>query len=126
MRFIETAEAPLPAGHYSQAVCANGFVFVSGILPIVPQRAQREIPEGIEAQVEQVFANLRAILHEAGSDFGHVVSVQIFVSNIEDWAAVNRVYVSLFGEHKPARTVIPCSPLHYGVALEVNAVAVLL
>ncbi len=124
MNFIETPHAPLPAGHYSQAVCANGFVFVSGILPIVPNREEREIPTDLRAQVMQVFANLEAILAAAESGLEHVVSIQIFVSDVAHWGIVNEVYVERFGSHKPARTVIPCGPLHYNVALEANAVAV--
>ena len=125
MRFIETPNAPLPAGHYSQAVCANGFVFVAGLLPILPQRRQREVPEGITGQAAQVFANLHAVLQAAGTDLQHVVSMQIYVSAIESWGEINHIYTHTFGAHKPARTIIPCGPLHYGVALEANAVAVL-
>lgn len=119
---IETPDAPLPAGHYSQAVVANGFVFVAGILPIVPG-GERRIPDGIEAQMRQALANLRAILIAAGSDLDRLVSVQIFIPDIELWPAINALYAEALGAHRPARTVIPCGPLHYGALLEVNAVA---
>lgn len=122
MRFIETAAAPLPAGHYSQAVAANGLLFVSGQLPLLPGPAL-QLPDGIEAQTRQVFANLRAILLEAGSDFDQLLSVQIFISDIALWAAVNALYQEILGSHKPARTVIPCGVLHHGALLELNAVA---
>lgn len=123
MKLIETGGAPRPAGHYSQAVVANGFVFVAGILPIAPGGGERRIPEGIEAQMRQVLANLRAILTEAGSDMHKLTSVQIFIPNIELWGDVNALYAGALGAHKPARTVIPCGPLHYGALVELNAIA---
>lgn len=127
MQFIETGEAPLPAGHYSQAVVANGLVFVAGILPIIPNtdpNTDRRMPDGIAAQAQQVLDNLRAILHAANSDLDRLVSVQLFIPSIDSWSAVNDVYRNALGAHKPARTVIPCGPLHYGALIEVNAVAV--
>ena len=122
MTLIETPDAPRPAGHYSQAVVANGFVFVAGILPIVPD-GSRTIPDGIEAQMRQVFANLRAILAAAGSDLHKLTSVQIFVPGIELWSTVNAIYAEMLGAHRPARTVIPCGPLHHGALVELNAIA---
>lgn len=122
MQFIETADAPLPAGHYSQAVVVNGLVFVAGILPIVPN-SDRHIPDGIAAQAQQALANLGAILCAANSGLDQLVSVQLFIPSIDTWGAVNDVYRSALGSHKPARTVIPCGPLHYGALIEINAVA---
>ncbi|MDQ2889422.1 MAG: RidA family protein [Gemmatimonadota bacterium] len=123
MKFIETREAPLPAGHYSQAVVANGQVFVAGILPIVPE-SNRVIPDGIEAQARQVLANLRAILKAAGTEMDKLVTVQVFIPDVGSWGAVNSIYAEALGTHKPARTIIPCGPLHYGALIELNAVAV--
>ena len=123
MRTIETTAAPIPRGHYSQAVVANGFVFVAGQLPYAPG-PDRVMPDGIEAQAEQVFKNIACILTESKSGLEHLVSVQIFLPNISLWDQVNVVYTRLLGAHKPARTVIPCGPLHYGALIEVNAVAV--
>ncbi|SRR6266550_1023756 len=122
LTFISTDKAPLPGGHYSQAIVANGFVFVAGLLPIVP-KTDREIPEGVTAQAQQVFSNLQAILEEAGAGIADVVSVQIFIPDIELWGQINACYTAFFGDHKPVRTIIPCGPLHYGVSLEANAVA---
>ena len=123
MKFIETSEAPLPAGHYTQAIVANGLVFVSGILPIAPGDGERRIPDGIEAQMRQVFANLRAILSASESDINKLVNVQVFIPNVDLWGAVNSIYTEALGAHKPARTVVPCGPLHYGALIELNAVA---
>lgn len=122
MKLIETSDAPLPAGHYSQAVVANGFIFVAGILPIVPGGG-RTIPDGVEAQMRQVLANLRAILTAAGSDMHKLTSVQIFVPSVELWAEINAVYSEALGAHRPARTVVPSGPLHYGALVELNAIA---
>jgi 2-iminobutanoate/2-iminopropanoate deaminase len=123
MKFIETSEAPLPGGHYSQAIVANGLVFVAGILPIAPGGGERRIPDGIEAQARQVLANLRAILSASGSDMNKLVSVQIFVPSVDLWGTVNAIYTEALGAHRPARTVVPCGPLHYGALIELNAVA---
>jgi len=123
MKFIETNEAPLPGGHYSQAIVANGLVFVAGILPIAPGGGERRIPDGIEAQARQVLANLRAILSASGSDMNKLVSVQIFVPSVDLWGTVNAIYTEALGAHRPARTVVPCGPLHYGALIELNAVA---
>ena len=82
---------PRLGGHYSQAIVANGLVFVSRQLPIVPG-PERRIPDGIEAQAAQVFANLRAILETAGSGLDRLVNVQIFVPDMELWGSVNAVY----------------------------------
>ena len=106
MKLIETSDAPRPAGHYSQAVVANGFVFVAGILPIVPTTD-----------------GTRAILTAAGSDLPKLTSVQIFVPEMALWGSVNAIYAELLGSHRPARTVVPCAPLHYGALVELNAIA---
>lgn len=122
MRLVETADAPLPAGHYSQAVAANGFVFVSGMLPLAPGRGTL-LPEGVDAQCEQVFANLRHVLQAAGSALDRIVSVQVFIPDVALWPAIDAAYRKAFGAHKPARTVVPCGALHHGALLEMNAVA---
>ncbi len=122
MQFVETKQAPVAGGHYSQAVIANGFIFVSGLLPLIPD-TNRQIPEGIEAQAEQIFKNMKVILQAAQSDLSRLVSVQIFISNVEHWSTVNQVFVRVLGEHKPARTIIPCNVLHYGALIEANAIS---
>jgi enamine deaminase RidA (YjgF/YER057c/UK114 family) len=98
-------------------------VFVSGILPIAPGSKERRIPDGIEAQARQVLANLRAVLAASGSEIGKLVNVQIFVPSVELWGAVNAIYTEALGPHKPARTVVPCGPRHYGALIELTAVA---
>lgn len=120
MKFGSTDKAPAAAGHYSQAVIANGFVFVSGQLP---GRLGGGLPEGVEAQTRQAFANVEAILEAVGSALNQVVSATVYVSDIAHWPEINRVYAEIFGAHKPARTVTVSPQLHYGALIEVQIVA---
>src|SRR6476619_8235502 len=120
MKFVSTESAPAAGGHYSQAVAANGFLFVAGQLPIKPGGG---IPDGIEAQTRQAIANVEAILRAVGSDLSRVVSATVYVSNIDLWPDVNRVYAEVFGSHRPARTVAVSPQLHYGALIEVQMIA---
>jgi len=122
IRRIETPNAPRPAGHYSQGVVHNGLVFVSGQLSIDPKTGQKLIGS-IEEQTEQALNNVHAILKAAGSDWGQVLKMTVYVSDIGLWEAVNKVYMRILGDHRPARAVIPTGPLHYGFLLEIEAVA---
>ena len=119
---IRTPAAPAPGGHYSQAIVHNGFVFVSGQLPIDPSTSEK-LTGPIEQQTEMVLNNLKAILHASGSDLAHVLKVTIYVSDIGLWGKVNEVYSRIFGEHRPARSVVPTKDLHYGFLIELDAIA---
>ena len=119
---VETSQAPPAGGHYSQALVANGFVFVSGQLPIKPGGG-REIPAGIEAQTRQALFNVDAILRAANSGLDRVVSVTVYVTDISNWPEVNRVYADVFGQHRPARVVAVSPQLHFGSLVEIQAVA---
>ena len=123
IRTIETDQAPAPGGHYSQAVVANGFVFVSGQLPIKPG-GSHEIPAGIEAQTRQALSNVEAILRAANSGLDRVVSVTVYVTDIGNWPKVNQVYADVFGNHRPARVVAVSKELHFGSLVEIQAIAV--
>ena len=123
MELIETAAAPIPLGHYSQAVKANGFVFLSGQLPLVPG-GDEPMAETIEEQTRQTLENLRQILLAAGSSVDRLVSVQIFIPDVELWPPVNRIYEKFMGNHRPARSVVPTRDLHLGAMIEINAIAV--
>ena len=119
---VSTPDAPRPAGHYAQAVVHNGLVYVSGQLPVDP--ASGEVRLGsIEEQAEQALKNVAAILRAAGSDPGHVLKTTVYVSDISLWGRVNAVYVAFFGDHRPARAVVPTRELHYGFQVEIEAVA---
>jgi len=124
MRVIHSDDAPRPAGHYAQAVAHNGLVFVSGQLPIDPATG-KPVDGTIEEQTEQALANVLAILRAAGSDRSLVVKTTVYVSDIELWPRVNATYARLFGEHRPARAVVPTRELHYGCLVEIEAVAAL-
>ncbi len=122
MQLIETGHAPIPAGHYSQAVVHNGFVFVSGQLPIVPGQKEHRVGT-IEEQTEQVLRNVEAILIAAGSGLDRVLQMTIYISDGELWGGVNAVYSRVMGAHRPARAVVPVKELHYGYQIEIQVVA---
>ncbi|UFH55193.1 RidA family protein [Spirosoma sp. KNUC1025] len=124
MTFIQTPNAPVPGGHYSQAVVHNGLVYVSGILPITPD-GQKLTGTGIAEQTEQILTNLDAILQAAGSKRDKVLKVSVFISDIGAWGTVNQLYMQFFGDHRPARSVVPVGPLHYGFGIELEAIATL-
>jgi len=122
MQPISTPNAPTPAGHYSQAMVHDGLVFVSGQLPIDP--ATGEVVEGsIEEQTRRTLANVAAVLEAAGSSLEQVLKATVYVSDITLWGAVNGVYAEVFGEHRPARAVVPTRDLHHGAKIEIEAVA---
>ena len=122
MEKIVTNAAPAPAGHYSQAIRHNGLVFVSGQLPLDP--VSKEVVEGgIEAQMSQVMANISAILEASGSGLDNILKATIYIPDSSYWPEINRVYAECMGDHKPARAVIPCGELHYGVLLEMEVIA---
>ncbi|MGX6999552.1 RidA family protein [Caballeronia sp. KNU42] len=117
-----TEKAPLPRGHYAQATKANGFVFVSGQLPLTSD-GNAALAEGLEAQVQQALTNVREVLLAAGTDVERLLSVQIYVSDIEIWPRVNKLYQEFIGNPAPARTVVQCGQLHYGAYIEISAIA---
>ncbi|HZJ47287.1 MAG TPA: Rid family detoxifying hydrolase [Pyrinomonadaceae bacterium] len=119
---INTPNAPQPAGHYSQAIKYNGLVFVAGQLSIDPQTGEKRLGS-IDEQTEQALNNVHAILGAAGSDWDRVLKMTVYVSDINDWEAVNRVYARILGDNRPARAVIPTGPLHHGFLIEIDAVA---
>lgn len=122
MQFITTEAAPIPAGHYSQAVVHNGFVFVAGQLAFVPEQKEHR-PGPIAEQAEQTLRNVAAILNAAGSGLDKVVQMTIYVSDMEAWGEVNAVYARVMGSHRPARAIVPVKDLHHGYAIEIQAIA---
>ena len=121
---VSTENAPKPAGHYSQAVVHDNIVYVSGQLPIDPETGEKRIGS-IEEQTEQALKNLFEILKAAGSDINQVIKTTVYVSDIELWDRVNAVYSEFFGDHRPARAVVPTTKLHFGFQIEIEAVAAL-
>ena len=121
-RINPTTLAP-PGGHYSHAVVANGFVFISGQLPINPA-GEKLNQASFEDQAKQVLANVQAALESAGSSVAQLVQVRVYVTDIEQWPAFNRIYQVWAGAAPPARAVVPVPLLHYGFLIEVEAVGI--
>ena len=118
----EAAPAPFQGAPYSQAIAAGGLVFVSGQLSLRP--GDKEISAGtIEEQTEQVFANLRAILEEAGSDLDRLVKTTVFLQNLDDFQGMNSVYTKYVGERPPARSTVEVAKLPSGALVEIEAIA---
>ena len=125
LRKVHTEQAPAAIGPYSQGIVVNGLVFTAGQVPFDP--ASMQIVEGdIAAQTEQVMKNLQAILREAGADLSSVVKTTVFLRDMNDFTAMNEVYGRWFGDHKPARTTVQVARLPRDVAVEIEAVALLL
>ena len=118
----ENAPAPFQGAPYSQAIKANGFVFVSGQLALLPGHKEL-VPGGITEQTEQVLANLRAILEAAGSGLERIVKTTVFLQRLEDFAAMNEVYARHVGAAPPARSTVEVAKLPSGALVEIEAVA---
>jgi 2-iminobutanoate/2-iminopropanoate deaminase len=120
----EAAPAPFQGAPYSQAIKANGFVFVSGQLSLRP--GDKELTGGdVAAQTEQVFANLRAILEEAGSSLDRLVKTTVFLQDLSDFGAMNEVYAKHVGDRPPARSTFEVAKLPSGALVEIEAIALI-
>jgi 2-iminobutanoate/2-iminopropanoate deaminase len=118
----EAAPAPFQGAPYSQAIKAGGLVFVSGQLSLRP--GEKDLLAGdIGTQTEQVFANLRAILEQAGSSLDKLVKTTVFLQNLDDFAGMNEVYAKHVGENPPARSTVEVAKLPSGALVEIEAVA---
>ena len=118
----DKAPAPFQGAPYSQAIRAGGLVFVSGQLALRPGDKQIEATS-IQEQTEQVFANLRAILEEAGSGLDRLVKTTVFLVSLEDFQGMNEVYARHVGENPPARSTVEISALASGALVEIEAIA---
>ena len=121
-QIINTEKAPAPIGPYNQSVKANGFLFVSGQIAIVPATGELEMGS-IEAETHQVMNNLKAILTTAGTDFSAVVKTTIFLSDMSLFATVNEIYGSYFSGEHPARETVAVKGLPKGVNVEISMIA---
>lgn len=121
MTLIHTDEAPAAVGPYSQATKANGMLFVSGQLGIIP--SEGKLAEGFEAQTRQALDNLKAILAEGGSSLEKVLAVDVFVTDMGKFADLNGIYAEYFSNHKPARAAIEVAGLPLGGLVEFKCVA---
>ena len=118
----EKAPAPFQGAPYSQAIRTGGFVFVSGQLSLRPDHGEI-VGETIQEQTEQVFANLRAILEEAGSGLDRLVKTTVYLTDLGDFAGMNEVYARHVGEKPPARATMEVSALPSGAKVEIEAIA---
>lgn len=123
MRVITNENIPIPGGHYSTCIEHKGLLYLSGQLPF--NLSTNLVPKGIEAQTQQVLDNVKTILEAAGSGIDQVLQARIYISNIEDWDTVNKIYAVFFGDHKPARCIVPVGNLHYGALIEFEATAII-
>ena len=122
-RVIATANAPAAVGPYSQAIEANGILFISGQIPVDP-KVGKIVEGGITEQTEQVLKNIGAILKEAGLDYSHVVKTTCLLSDMANFVPMNEVYAKYFTGDKPARAAFGVVKLPLGAMVEIEAIAV--
>lgn len=121
--FLSTDKAPAAIGPYSQAAQVGPFLFASGQIPL---RADGTLVEGdIVAQTEQVIANIKAVLAEAGGSLNDIVKTTVFIKDMNDFAPMNEIYGKHFGDHKPARSTVEVARLPRDVKVEIEFVAYL-
>jgi 2-iminobutanoate/2-iminopropanoate deaminase len=121
LEFVRSERAPAAIGPYSQAVVADGWVFCSGQIPILPETGEM-VTGGVAEQAEQVLANLEAVLAAAGSSLSRVVKSTVFLASMSDFAAMNEVYARRFGDHRPARSTFQVAALPRGALVEIECV----
>jgi 2-iminobutanoate/2-iminopropanoate deaminase len=122
MKRIHTPEAPAAIGPYSQAIVANGMVYCSGQIALIANSG--ELLNGdVVAQTHLALKNMKAVLLAAGSDLDQVIKATVFLTNMEDFPAVNAVYAEHFGSHKPARACVAVVGLPKGVNVEIDCIA---
>ena len=121
MKFIETKDAPQAIGPYSQAIEANGFIYTSGQIALMPDGNMET--RDVEHQTHQVMKNLFYVLEEAGAHFNDVIKTTIYLVDMDDFAIVNKVYAHYFGTHKPARSTIAVKTLPKNALVEIDCVA---
>ncbi len=121
MTEIRCAAAPLPGGHYAQAMLHRGALYVSGQLGVT---ADTPCADGVPIadQVRFALGNIEAICRVVGARADDIVRCTVYVTDVAHWDAVNRAYAAFFGAHRPARSIVPCGPLHFGALVEIEAV----
>ena len=121
MKIIETENAPKAIGTYSQAVKVNGFLFISGQIPLNP--STMELVEGIENQINQVFENIHQILKADGMDFSNVVKLSVLLEDLSNFEKVNEIMANIFSKPYPARAAYEVSKLPKGSSVEIETIA---
>ena len=123
VKTLHTEKAPAAVGPYSQATEVNGFIFTSGQIPLIPETGEL-VSDDIKKATARSLDNIKAILEEAGSSLDKVLKVNIFLDDVNDFAAVNEVYAEYFTEHKPARSCVEVANLPKKALIEIEAIAV--
>jgi 2-iminobutanoate/2-iminopropanoate deaminase len=120
-KIINTDNAPVAIGPYSQAIKVNNFLFISGQIPVNPKTG--EVPVSIDEQTHQVMKNIEAILIEANLNWNNVVKTTIFLQNLNNFTIVNEIYASYFSDTYPARECVQVSALPKNVLIEISVIA---
>ena len=120
-KIISTPNAPAAIGPYSQAIEVNGFLFTSGVIPIVPSTGEL-VDGGIEVQAEQAIGNLAALIEAAGAKIENTIKTTVFIKNMEDFAKVNEIYAKYFTTDFPARSGVEVARLPKDVLIEIEAI----
>ena len=118
---VHSKQAPAAVGPYSQAVSADGFLFLSGQLGLMPETG--ELAVGLVAQARQMLKNAEAVLAEAGMDFSHVLKTTVFLTDLGNFGALNAIYAEAFPENPPARSCVEVSALPKGGLVEMELIA---
>jgi len=121
MKTVSTTQAPQAIGPYSQAMIVDGMLYTSGQIGLTPDG--KLVGENIEEQTEQVLKNLSAVVAEAGGSLDDVIKTTIFLADMDDFAAVNKIYAEYFGNHKPARSTVAVRTLPLSVKVEIECIA---
>jgi len=124
LQYIASPSAPKAIGPYSQAVRSGSEVYASGQIALDPDTGNL-IQGDFTAQARRVFENLKAVLKEAGGDFGNVVKTTVYLSDLTNFQTLNAIYAEYFGDHKPARSTVGVAALPRGAAVEIDLVAVI-
>ncbi len=122
-KIIQISGAPAPIGPYSQAVLVNDTLYVSGQIPLNPNTGEL-VNDSIENSCTQVLENIGKLLNEAGMNYSDIVKCSIFLKDLNDFVAVNRIYAAYFNENPPARETVQVSKLPMDVSLEISCIAV--
>jgi 2-iminobutanoate/2-iminopropanoate deaminase len=120
---VQTDAAPAAIGPYSQGIIANGLLYTAGQIPLDPQSMELVGGDDVAAQTERVMLNLAGILDAAGAALSSVVKTTVFLSDMNDFGAMNEVYGRHFGEHRPARSTVQAAGLPKNVKVEIEAIA---
>lgn len=121
-KIINSSAAPAPIGPYNHSVMSNGFLFVSGQIPY-NEAKQELVNTGIEDETRQVLANVEHILKESGLGFANVVKATIFITDMNQFATINKIYAEYFTENEPARECVQVAALPRGVNIEMSVIA---